>query len=74
MNTSSESHPCKKAFWISIWRMGQSAKVVRERARQMVVGLTTGLKVSSKSTPGCWWNPLTTRRACDDQWSHQLCV
>ena len=30
---------------------------------RMVAGLTTGLKVSSKSTPGCWEKPRTTQRA-----------
>lgn len=31
--------------------------------RRIVVGLITGLKVSSKSKPGIWVNPLTTKHA-----------
>lgn len=33
------------------------------RMIRMVVGLTTGLKVSWKSNPAIWWKPLATSRA-----------
>jgi hypothetical protein len=44
-------------------QQGQQRKVAMLRTLRMVIGLTTRLNVSSKSTPCCWEFPRTTQCA-----------
>ncbi|URE07161.1 Retrotransposon protein [Musa troglodytarum] len=52
MKTSSVRVPCKKALLTSNCRICQPFEIAKLKISRIVVGLTTGLNVSVKSTPG----------------------
>lgn len=63
MYITSSSLPCKKAFDTSNCLIGQPFDRAKETTNLIVGCFTTGEKVSKKSIPTAWWNPLATKRA-----------
>ena len=61
--TSSFNTPWRKAFRTSSCLRGQLNWTARDKIILILGGLITRLKVSSKSIPYCWWNPLATSLA-----------
>lgn len=63
INTSSVSTPLRKALFTSSWYIGQWFMNARLNTICTIEGLTTGLKLSKKSTLSVLWNPFTTNLA-----------
>lgn len=63
IHTSSCKWQCKKTFLTLSCRIDHPSDVAIKRTVRIVIGLITGLKVSTQSTPSCWLKPLATRRA-----------
>ena len=60
IKTSLVKDPYKKALLTSNWCGSQPLVTAKWRRIWIVIGLTTWLKVSEKSIPDHWWNPLVT--------------
>src|SRR6266404_3820064 len=60
---SSSRSPCKNTNLTSIWWISQSSSTANASKSQSDSKRATGEKVSSKSTPSIWVNPLATSLA-----------
>jgi hypothetical protein len=59
--------PFKKAVFTSIWYQDQPKTDARDIMVMMEVYLATGAKLSSKSNPFLWENPLATNLRLEKQ-------